>query len=63
MNLNKKKSAIMLVNSKNTKLTKWEQETKHILNIPITASYEYLGIKINKKLQPSPHNSTLTKKI
>ena len=63
MMLNKEKSAIMFITSKNDTLTNWEKKNKHILNIPIVTNYKYLGIILNKKMEPTKHIEKLNTKM
>ena len=58
----KNKSAIMFI-SKSNNLNKWETKTKHILNLPIVNHYKYLGVVLNKKLEPKQHIEKLELKM
>ena len=63
MTLNKKKSAIMFISTKNMQLNKWETNTHNILKIPIVTDYKYLDITLNKKLKPQAHLEKLDSKM
>ncbi len=62
MRLNKDKCGILFINKKKN-FTIWEQNTRHIFGIPIVKQYKYMGIILNKRLEPTEHLTELQRKL
>ena len=63
MALNKAKCGTIKVSSRGKKLTQQEIKEDNVLGIKFVDSYKYLGIQLDKRLQPSYHLEVLSKKL
>ena len=63
MAINKKKCGTIKISGKNKKLTAKEIKEDNILGIKLVETYKYLGINLDKRLEPTNHLEHLNKKL
>ena len=63
INYNKDKSGILKISKKSNELTQKEKNTISILDLLYYTHYEYLGIILNKNLNPNKHIEKLKLKL
>ena len=63
MQLNKDKCGVMFLSTGHSTLNNWEIRQKTVADVPIVATYKYLGVHLQKNLQPTVHLEYLREKL